>query len=244
MFSAGSAPEAPPGESRPAGTWAGGRVAGRAPSAPRPLEAETQPHPHPTLGSLIPLLRPAWAPLPRSLPRPPGAAGGQRVAGARPLPESRSAEEAEAAAAPRPRRAHGVVRVSAALGPCKRGLRRGRGRGEASPSPSSPGPAALSGRPWADAEGRAVVGGRAGEGSAPLVVVAACPLAAPRGRGPDARVSAARAGRPRAPGASWVPGGAAGLRGWPCSDITPSVSVLKCSFLYQVMGHIEFVISF
>lgn len=115
MFSAGSAPEAPPGESRPAGTWAGGWVAGRAPSAPRPLEAETQPHPHRTLGSLIPLLRPTWAPLPRSLPRPPGAPGGQRVAGARPLPESRSAEEAEAAAAPRPRRAHGVVRVLPSL---------------------------------------------------------------------------------------------------------------------------------
>lgn len=167
-------------------------------------------------------------PLPRSLPRPPGSPGGQRVAGARPLPESRSAEEAEAAAAPRPRRAHGVARVSAALGPRKRGLRRGRGRGEASPSPGSPGPAALSGRPWA--EGWAGVGGRAGEGSAPLVVVSACPLAAPRGRGRDAGVSAARAGRPRAPGASWVPGGAAGLRGWPCSDITPVCLGVKMLF--------------
>lgn len=171
-------------------------------------------------------LAPHFGPTPRPRPAPPRRP--QRPAGsrwpARPLPEP-AAEEAEAAAAARrPRRAHGVARVSAALGCCRglcwAGEGKGAGLGRAPlPGLRPPGPAAPSGRPWADApRGRAgprrAARGRGGERApgAGLRVVrsarrpeaAQTPEGQGRGRG-DARA-------PRTPGAPWALA-AAGLLG-------------------------------
>lgn len=91
-------------------------------------------------------------------PPPPPPAGGVGPARGPSPAERLSTEEAQAATVPRPRRAHGVVRVSAALAaapvraarwvlrPTAGGLPR-----LAAPDPRPPGPAALCCRPWSRA---------------------------------------------------------------------------------------------
>lgn len=174
----------------------------------------------------FPLRRPGSPPRARPPPRAPAAwsgPGGRQWPARGPSPtEALGAEEAEAAAAPRPRRADGVARVSAALRPRRRGVCGPRGGGAPGvqvralaagprtpapgprPDPRPPGSAALP--PTLGGRGRA--GGRWGRGPR-----------RPGGAGAGGRVG--EGGRRPGPGSRWAtnarcPAGAPAL---PCAAV-------------------------
>lgn len=184
--------------------WAPGQV-GRVPAAPRPL-------PRLTLDSLAPLFRPTRAP-PHPVPSPPSwsarrAAGGRRQAPPRVAQRGGSGGGGSAETSPRSWRRPGECGARAAQAGAAAGARAG-----VRPPPT---PARQASRPAPADLGRTrLAGSRAGaargKGSAPLVVVSARPLAAPRpGRPIVSRESGETPRARRLPG-SWWDCGPAGL---------------------------------
>lgn len=210
----------PPGPVRPR-RWARSPRPGAAPgpSPPRPAPGAPGASSGP-LPSLGPSPRPAaW-----SARR---AAGGRREAPPRVAQRGGSGGGGRAETSPRSWRRPGECGAAAAPAGAAAGARAGRGPGLPGPAATrSAGPAALSGRPWADAgPGQGLRPGGGGERAPGRRVRLSARTA--WGRGPDARVSAGWTGRPARPG-SWAPPGPQACWGCcPYSDIT-SLLLSRC----------------